>query len=455
MVLEIWVVSEGNNSHNMPISRDAIINSAPSIIGKPVLYRYSTETDDFMAHEIDEIACGVLPLSNADYYFKEDKEGKLWLVCKAYIWKMYYPEVEDVFKRDEQKAISMEILVVDSEVGENNETQINTFSFTGITLLGNTYKPAIANAKATVEKFSEMVKETERLVCSHKLNHEEKEVKEVADLKFNKADFAKTYNYTVNEMMEEFEKQCSQTYVEKCGGESYECKKYRCKDFCGQYVYVVDYEKGCYGAVPYGKDLKMSFVDMKKCRLTYVVDTEMQEMPEGEMPEGGMPEGEMPEGECGEKEVTINLIFSKKDIEEKLIQFKENSDKSIKTLKQEKERIETESEKFSVKLAELQKEIALLKTNNEELANFKSNVLKQEREQNIKFAIDSVSDVLSKDQIKEWSTKAESYENVDSFKNAIQAFAFTQTKNIPSNDISKTVIHIPKNDIEGKKGLWD
>lgn len=447
MVLEIWVVSEGNNSHNMPISRDAIIKSANSIIGKPVLYKYSVKNDDFMAHEIDEISCGVLALSNADYYYKEDNDGKFWLVCKAYIWKMYYPEVEDIFKRDEQKAISMEILVVDSEVDEdNNETQINTFSFTGITLLGNTYRPAIANAKATVEKFSEMVKETERLVYSNKLNHEEKEVKKVAN-KFNKAEFAKTYNYTVNEMMQEFEKQCMETYVEKCGEESYECKKYRCKDFCGNYVYVVDYEKGCYKAVPYSKDLNMNFADMKKCRLTYVVDEDMQE----EMPEEGSPEGEMPEGgeSEGEKEIQINLIFSKDELLDKVEKF-------TSKVNEKKKEIEAESEKFSVKLAEMQKEYELLKTNNSELANFKSNVLKQEREQNIKFAIDSVSDVLSKDQIKEWSIKSDEYENVDSFKNAIQAFAFTQTKNISSNEISKTIIHIPKTeDDEVKKGLWD
>lgn len=78
------VVSEGDNRHGMPITRDAVINSAETIIGKPVLFKFNSYTDDLMGHEVDEIACGVCGLTKDDYYFKEI-DGKIWLVVKAYL----------------------------------------------------------------------------------------------------------------------------------------------------------------------------------------------------------------------------------------------------------------------------------------------------------------------------------------------------------------------------------
>lgn len=71
MVLEMYVTKSGQNKHGMPITRDAIIDSAETLIGKPVLYSFNKNTQDFMAHEVDEIACGVCGLTKDDYYFKE------------------------------------------------------------------------------------------------------------------------------------------------------------------------------------------------------------------------------------------------------------------------------------------------------------------------------------------------------------------------------------------------
>jgi hypothetical protein len=84
MELEMKIVSDGKNSHEMPIVRDAVINSAETIIGKPVLFKFNKQTQDLMGHEPDEMACGVCALTKDDYYFKEI-DGKLWLIVKAYI----------------------------------------------------------------------------------------------------------------------------------------------------------------------------------------------------------------------------------------------------------------------------------------------------------------------------------------------------------------------------------
>jgi hypothetical protein len=76
MELEMKVVCEGDNRHGMPITRNAIIDSAKTIVGKPVLFKFNGTTQDLMGHEIDEIACGVSGLTNDDYYLKEI-DGKL------------------------------------------------------------------------------------------------------------------------------------------------------------------------------------------------------------------------------------------------------------------------------------------------------------------------------------------------------------------------------------------
>lgn len=433
-ILEMWVVSEGQNAHKMPITRDAIISAASSIIGKPVLYKYNPKTDDFEAHETDEISCGVLALNKAEYSFKEDDEGKLWLVCKAYIWKMYYPEVVEIFARDEQKAISMEILVVDSEVDENAEAQnITAFSFTGVTLLGDIYRPAIKNANATVEKFSEMVKETERLLYS---NIDEKVVeKEVKKVTFIKKDFAASYSYTVNEVFDIFNKQCSA--VKYMDGD-YESQKYYCRDFCSKYAYVSDWETGKCMAIPYNKDLTLDMATVQECRMRYIVE---DQTPEGDAPEV-TPEDEM----------AINLCFTKEEVNEKVKTFSEK----IETVKTENEtkindlttNFETEKTQFSEKITNLEK-------TNSELLEFKENVMKQHKEQELNFALDSVKDVLNEDQIKEWSAKVDEFDNIEIFKNAIQAYAFTLSK--PNEQETKTRIHIPiEADLEVKKSkLWD
>ena len=152
--IEMWVAKSGDNKHNLPITEDAIRQSADTLVGKPILYKYNKYTKDFMGHEIDEIPCGVI-LSKDDIRFEYDENEELWLVATAYIWKYYCPEVMEVFeKHDGEKPISMEIQLVETKENDN-KTEILSFVFLGVTLIGDS--PAIPNAKAKVLKFSEMV----------------------------------------------------------------------------------------------------------------------------------------------------------------------------------------------------------------------------------------------------------------------------------------------------------
>jgi chromosome segregation ATPase len=120
----------------------------------------------------------------------------------------------------------------------------------------------------------------------------------------------------------------------------------------------------------------------------------------------------------------------------------------LKTLESEKEESVKQIKEFTEKVEDLEK-------SNEELVKFKEGIEEQEKQNKIKFAINSVKDTLNEKQVKEWEAKVTEFESVDAFVNAIQAYAYTQVKDVPqNNEINK--IHIPqvqKN--ESKKGLWD
>jgi len=453
----MYVVSEGDNRHGMPITRDAVIASAETILMKPLLFKFNSATQDFMQHEVDQIACGTTSYTKEDYYFKEI-DGKLWLVVKAYIWKMYFEEVVNVFMRDKEKAISMEMLIVDSEVEEDDETlekeTITSFCFTGVTLLGNMYNPAIVGANAEVikyskESFSQMLEQTKELLFSNKgadtNNNQVKEANEVAEkVKFNKEEFAKNYSLTANDMFEKF--QLTLNACKYSEGE-YECRKYYVRDFCGTYVYARDYEEDAMVAIPYSfseKNPSFDFTNVKYARLTYVVDEEKQ--------------GDMVQTYADE---LVNEAVAKcnEDSKAKITEF----EAKVTDLESAKTEFEATKAEFETKNSELTSEVETftekvktLEAEKTELVTFKENVEKQAREQKINYAVESVKENLTDKQISEWKEKVEEFESVESFTNAIQAYAYTQTKNIPAiNEDQEIKIHIPQPNTDNNKGLWD
>ena len=104
----------------------------------------------------------------------------------------------------------------------------------------------------------------------------------------------------------------------------------------------------------------------------------------------------------------------------------------------------------------MDKTIADLEKEKTELVTFKENIIQQEKEQKVNFAIESVKESLNEKQVTEWRNKVDEFENVDAFTNAIQAFAFTQVKNIKKKD-DELRIHIPAENTKEvtKKGLWE
>lgn len=461
------VVSEGDNLHEMPITRDAVISSAETIIGKPILFKFNRSTQDLMGHEIDEIACGVCALTKDDYYFKEIDE-KLWLVVKAYIWKIYFEDVVDVFERDEEKALSMEMFIVDSEELANDGTLITSFCFTGITLIGNKYTPAIQNAGAKVTKYTKetffnMVQETKKMMFSNNtLNKElttdttKTDVKEEIILKnFNKKEFLEKYSITANAMFEMLDSQfCKYT-------DDYGCKKYYVNDFCNKYAYVYDWESSNYKAVPYifeNKEMKVDMENAKFAMRTYeVIEEDEKTLDDINSFSEKQMISERIKVETDKLTNDHNKKIEKytKDIEAKDEKINKLTEEK-KNLEKNKETFDTEKTELDEKIVNYEKEIENLKTEKESLVDFKSKIEKQEKENKINYAIQTVKDSLTEEQIKEWSEKVKDFDSVEQFTNAIQAFAYTQVKDIPKDHDTEMRIHIP-NDSEAQKekGLWD
>lgn len=157
-VMDMKIVSSGMNLHNLPITKEAVKKSAQTLFGKPVLTHYIPEKDSLGGHDEEQVPIGAFLDKNIT--IEEDQE-KVWLSAKAYIWKKYFPEVMDVFKKNEGKTnISMEIEINDSGYEEDGYEWIKDYSFMGVTAIG--VQPAIVGSGATVLQFSELVEEIKK-----------------------------------------------------------------------------------------------------------------------------------------------------------------------------------------------------------------------------------------------------------------------------------------------------
>lgn len=83
--------------------------------------------------------------------------------------------------------------------------------------------------------------------------------------------------------------------------------------------------------------------------------------------------------------------------------------------------LETEKADLATKFSALEAEIATLK-------EFKANVEKQVRDNEIEFAIREVAEDIGQANVDEWKGKAETFESVEAFSNALKSFAYELTK---------------------------
>ena len=150
-VVEIYVCHDGNNRHNVPITREALLRSKYTLKNKFLVAGF--DGNDFEGHEPDEQIVGFFPESSKMKF--EKRKGRTYLVAQAIMSKVYANWAYEIFKeKGNHRDVSMEITVLAGQVDENdNLLTIEEFVFNGVTILGLSHVPACEGSSASIIKF--------------------------------------------------------------------------------------------------------------------------------------------------------------------------------------------------------------------------------------------------------------------------------------------------------------
>ena len=150
-VVEIYVCHDGNNRHNVPITREALVRAKDTLKNKFLVAGF--DGNDFEGHEPDEQIVGFFPESSKMKF--EKRKGRTYLVAQAIMSKVYANWAYEIFKeKGNHRDVSMEITVLAGQVDENdNLLTIEEFVFNGVTILGLNHVPACEGSSASIIKF--------------------------------------------------------------------------------------------------------------------------------------------------------------------------------------------------------------------------------------------------------------------------------------------------------------
>lgn len=149
--------AEGETSHGFKFDLDVVKQASFSLLGKPVLWAYDVWYDDASGHEPSEIACGFIPdnaeLADIQYVYDEEY-GKTFVEVNCYIWVNYAQKLVEILQRTEGiKDVSSELWLLGQD--ENDEWNVTSYVYTGVTILGEHINPAVKGADIKVVKFSD------------------------------------------------------------------------------------------------------------------------------------------------------------------------------------------------------------------------------------------------------------------------------------------------------------
>lgn len=431
------------NAHNYTCSLKVLKKYANTIAGKPVLVWYNKYANggkgDFAGHE-DSVWAKQYPVGffpeNAKVTYEKDKDGTIFLCSDAYIWSLYYDEIIKVFEDyGGIKGVSCEMLVIDSEIIDDTDIEnIIQYSFTGLTLLGETdalgspIKPAVdgcqaelvANSVTIDEKHTEYEKakiEFEKILYNS-INQEsiksgsffnEKNKEKIMETEINKNSASDTSANPVENATQEVTTRVSV---------STDTYNY---DDDGHYV---------------GNSYE-----------SHTISTaEIKEVPESDV-----------------KAENSETVTNAADKECKTNNSSATGDNSGKVCNSSTISIE-EFEALKTKCSDLENEIALKNAEYEKVVQkcssleaYKNDVESRNTKNTIELALNSVSHILSADQITQWRKESEkcSAQDVDGFVNKLKAFAFDlQEKNevIQTDTLRNS---IPKETDQEPADFWE
>ena len=150
-------LSNKSNSHSHIYSEEVIKEYAPSVINKWVVADYSEIEGDVTSHTETQKIVGIVPEQEVKYRYDED--GFLIASVDVVISKLYATDVYEVFKTNNKRAVSIELLLGFTEETEDIVTGygdkiVSGFNITGITILGLKYNPSVPNANIVLTQMS-------------------------------------------------------------------------------------------------------------------------------------------------------------------------------------------------------------------------------------------------------------------------------------------------------------
>lgn len=152
-IARIAVLSTRPNSHRIIITDEILRRDGLSVLGKWVVCSFNGF--DATTHKPDEVIVGIVP-KDAKYEFVETDDGYTVLYVDAIISKLYAKKVYEMFKVDNFRNCSVEMMTADDFELPNGETEISGLEIVGITILGKTVNGSCPDANMSITQFSEV-----------------------------------------------------------------------------------------------------------------------------------------------------------------------------------------------------------------------------------------------------------------------------------------------------------
>ena len=233
--VKILICHTGENLNGSVFSIDSFNKSINTLSNIPILGFVKMDDNgnkDFAGHEIDvdifvdeddgkikvreyykEVPIGVIPETNN--YFYEEIDGETYLGCYGYIWKSYSNDAYDILMEDEEKEVSMEIMIKECSYDKKNRCNIDKFEFLGVTVLGSAY-PGAMGRECTVNMNFSANEEQEFFQAVERLNK---------ILKTQGKEDIVMDNMEEKDLLVEFAEEEEKEVCPECGKEPCECEK--------------------------------------------------------------------------------------------------------------------------------------------------------------------------------------------------------------------------------------
>lgn len=152
-IAKVGFLSTRPNAHGLEISEDVLRECASTVLGKWMVAKMNWLGTDTMSHEPDEQIMGMFP-KEQEVEFVEDDDGYLRAYATAVISKLYAKKYCDIFEKDNNRSVSVEMRVLTEHEEDMNDTVLS-FSITGVATLGKNVAPSCPESDVTFVRFSQ------------------------------------------------------------------------------------------------------------------------------------------------------------------------------------------------------------------------------------------------------------------------------------------------------------